>query len=154
MKWEDIDFENCTVMVCRTALRVKQMSSGTMLMVGSPKTRKSVRTIPIPAFLMERLKQWKEKSTDAEYVFGKESRPADPRTLQRRLERLAVHIGLDHVHYHTLRHTFATRLIELGVDIKTISVLLGHASVKTTMDIYVHSLFSTQCAAINKLSPY
>ena len=154
MRWEDIDFDNGTVTVCRTVQRIRRLAGGTFLMVGSPKTDQSVRVIPIPVFLIERLKCWMEKRESSEYVFGRDKNPADPRTLQRRLERLTQNAGIDRVHYHTLRHTFATRLIELRVDIKTISVLLGHASVKTTMDIYVHSLFTTQCDAVKKLMPF
>lgn len=64
----------------------------------------------------------------------------DPRTVQRQFKHLTEEIGLENVHFHTLRHSFATRLIELGTDVKTVSVLLGHSSVQTTLDYYVHSL--------------
>lgn len=154
LKWEDIDFDKGTITVCRTVQRIKRMSGGTILMIGSPKTSRSVRVIPIPVFLIDQLKKLRENSTSSEYVFGKDTKPADPRTLQRHLERLTKNIGISHVHFHTLRHTYATRLMELGVDIKTISVLLGHASVKTTMDIYVHSLFATQCDAVKRITPF
>ena len=123
-------------------------------MVGTPKTNTSVRVIPIPIYVIDRLIEWRKQHSSSIYVFGKEAHPAEPRTLQRCLERLLKKAGIERAHFHTLRHTFATRLMELGVDIKTISTLLGHASVKTTMDIYVHSLFSTQCDAIQKLAPF
>lgn len=88
----------------------------------------------------------------SEYVFSRTANAAEPRTIQRRFQRIVTRLGLKGVHFHTLRHSFATRLLELGTDIKTVSSLLGHSSVYTTLDFYAHSLLDQQRAAVNRLA--
>lgn len=155
LKWSDIDWEKKILAVRRTAQRVARMNpengSKTMLMVGLPKSIRSQRLLPIPAFLLERLKKRMENKT-SEYVFGISNRVAEPRTLQRHFQKTMDILGISGVHFHTLRHSFATRLLELGVDIKTISVLLGHSSTKTTLDFYAHSLMDRQRSAMELLA--
>lgn len=157
LKWSDIDWEKKILVVRRTAQRVARMNpangSKTMLMVGSPKSMQSQRLLPVPNFLLEMLKKRMENKI-SEYVFGVSNRAAEPRTLQRRFQRIIAMLGISGVHFHTLRHSFATRLLELGVDIKTISVLLGHSSTKITLDFYVHSLLDRQRSAMELLASF
>lgn len=154
LKWLDIDWERQTLTVRRTAQRVARMNPQhgrkTMLIVGSPKSMRSQRVLPIPAFLLEQLRR-RMTGERSEYVFGSANQAAEPRTLQRRFQRMMSKLGVAGAHFHTLRHTFATRLLELGVDIKTVSTLLGHSSAKTTLDFYAHTMMAKQRSAMELL---
>lgn len=156
LKWSDIDWEKRTITVRRTVQRVAQIKGKgdgkTMLMIGTPKSTRSHRVLPAPEFVLERLDAVFKEREISEYIFGIASRAAEPRTIQRRFQRLIEELGITGVHFHTLRHSFATRLLELGVDIKTVSDLLGHGSAKTTLDFYAHSLIEHQRAAVERLA--
>ena len=121
-------------------------------MIGTPKSTRSRRVLPVPDFILSLMKERLNQSARTEYVFSASAHAADPRTIQRRFHRLAGRLGMEGVHFHTLRHSFATRLLELGVDIKTVSALLGHGSARTTLDFYAHSLIEQQRCAVALLA--
>ena len=165
LRWSDINRENGTATVCRTVQRLKRMDTDkclkcggakTYLMIGSPKSPSSCRTIPSPTFLLKRLEIQKKQRSAVQlttgYIFGTGMRAADPRTIQRRFAGVVRRLEIPDAHFHTLRHSYATRLLEMGVDVKTVSQLLGHSSAKTTLDCYAHSLLDQQRSAVAKLS--
>lgn len=156
LKWSDFNWEKGTVTVRRTVQRLARTNRNgdakTTLLIGTPKSSRSRRELPVPEFILSLLRERLHSGSDSEYVFGTATHAADPRTIQRRFTRLAGRLGISGAHFHTLRHTFATRLLELGVDIKTVSTLLGHSSARTTLDFYAHSLNEQQRAAVALLA--
>lgn len=133
LKWSDIDFDNAVMRICGTQARIDGK-----LTVTTPKSKSSDRIIPIPDFLLEKLKAVK---SDNEFVLSsKKGGMVDVRNYRKRFKGLLKLAGLPDIRYHILRHTFSSRALEVGMDYKTLSEILGHASVSITMDLYVHSL--------------
>ncbi len=151
LKWGDIDFAKSRFTVRRTVQRIR-CEVGTRILVDFPKSRTSVRTIPVPAFLMELLR--KQRTNDDAYVLSGSTHVMEPRTLQHRFRAILKKAGLPSVGFHSLRHAFATNCVALGFDVKTLSEILGHASVETTLNRYVHSSMErkVQCMGLLKLA--
>ena len=139
LQWRDIDFDNCAIKISKTVQRIQcTVGNGkTKIVITEPKSQSSVRTIPIPQFLLELLRNAK---TSSEYfVLSGSNKPVEPRALQYRFAKILKKVNLPSVHFHSLRHAFATNCIALGFDIKTLSEILGHSSVEITLNRYVHS---------------
>lgn len=148
LQWEDITDGH--IRVSKTMQRLKRDSGKTEVIVGEPKTKSSKRLIPLPSFLIPYVEQFRQPGG---YVIRtNRSAHAEPRCVQFKFERLTAACGLKDVTFHTLRHTFATRCVEAGFDIKTLSEILGHADVKTTLNRYVHSSFALKQRNMEKLS--
>ena len=137
LKWEDIDFGKRELVVKRTVLRIKT-GSRTTVVVQTPKTESSARVIPLTAEMLLLLSRLKNTRSNGAFILSCCARPLEPRTLQYRFRIFLKRIGLKYRNYHTLRHTFATRSIGKGFDVKTLSELLGHKDVRTTMQLYMH----------------
>ena len=135
LRWADIDFEAKTLTVSHTVQRVTQ-NGKSVLLLQSPKTEAGRRTIPLTAEIILMLQNRKKKQ-HKEYVFGS-NKPLEPRTLQYRFAALLKKCNISRRNFHTLRHTFASRFVALGGDVKSLSEILGHANVRTTMQLYVH----------------
>lgn len=149
LQWEDIS-DDC-VCVSKTMQRLRQPESGkTSVVVGSPKSSSSLRKIPLPSFLKPYVDRFRASGG---YVIHTQRREcAEPRSMQLKFSQIVEQCALKDVTFHTLRHTFATRCIESGFDVKTLSEILGHADVKTTLNRYVHSSFQLKCENMEKLS--
>lgn len=150
LKWQNIDFKNKILKISLTISKClenhKQISLET-----TPKTNSSIREIPLTAGLIKILKELKTES--CEYVISnKNGQKVDYRTYQKSFENLLKRLNIKHYGFHSLRHTFATRLLENGVDIKTISELMGHSSPTITLNRYVHTNMQNKLKAMEKIS--
>lgn len=152
LKWTDIDFKDGTVTVNRTVQRiaVKGQLTRTVLMETDPKSESSKRTIPLPAEMTELLKELKEEKP---YVFGGD-KPMEPRTMQYRFRRILDESEVNSRNFHILRHTFATNCVESGMDVKTLSVILGHSDVKITLNRYVHPTMDSKKEQMGRLPDF
>lgn len=155
LRWENISFENHTISVKNTVQRVRndtQEREGkkTAVLIGTPKSLSSIRTIPLTDGVFEFCErfQCEDKST---FVLTGTSSFSEPRTLQRKLGSYYKQCDIEDAHFHTLRHTFATRCIEVGFDVKTLSEILGHSSTVITMNRYVHPDLNLKRKNIQKL---
>lgn len=137
LMWSDLNCTEYLITINRTTTRIK-IGNRTQLIVQPPKTENSVRTIPVPVELLSLLMKLKGNCSEDAYILsGSRTAPKEPRTLQAHFKQFLKDHGLRDIHFHTLRHTFATRWIESGYDLKTLSEILGHKNIKTTMK-YVH----------------
>lgn len=147
----DIDFENGTVRIARSVQRVYE-SGQTRLLVQTPKSIASERIVPLPLDTMLYLKKATLGLSQTAYLLtGNSARPMEPRTYQYRFEALLHRCGIRKRSYHTLRHTYATRCMEKGVDIKSLSEMLGHADIQTTLRLYVHPSLESKKRAIQHI---
>lgn len=155
LKWKDIDLEAKTITISGTLSRKKSFDEGeskTELTVGTPKNSSSNRRIPLPDFFIEFLKKPQKEQSNEFFFLSSTLSPLDPRSLQKYYMKILKSAGVQYRKFHTIRHTFATRALEMGVDVKTLSDLLGHASVTNTLNIYTHSLLEQKMRAIAKLN--
>lgn len=150
LKWEDIDLEQMIIHVKSTVQRVALLNQEkkTALMTTSPKSIFSVREIPISKELKELLDRFKN---DQEYVLGGD-KPMEPRTYQNRFRKYLCDINVKRYNFHILRHTFATNCIDSGMDVKSLSEILGHSDVQITLNRYVHPTMDTKRKYIVALS--
>ena len=148
LQWEDIS-EDC-IYVNKTMQRLWRREDGkTDVVVGPPKSGSSRRRIPVPGFLQPYVVHFRMPGG---YVIRTQRREhSEPRSMQFKFSQIADRCGLKDVTFHTLRHTFATRCIESGFDVKTLSEILGHTDVKTTLNRYVHSSFELKRENMEKL---
>ncbi|ALS01187.1 hypothetical protein ATZ33_07330 [Enterococcus silesiacus] len=152
LKWSDIDFEKDVISVRRTVYRISSTarSKKTEIIMAEPKTKSSKRAIPLAKNLKNYLLS-KQKIATSEYVISCKNSYAEPRVISYRFRKSIEQAKIRPIHFHVLRHTFATRCVERGIDIATLSKLLGHASIKLTLDTYTDSLWENRKAAVSVL---
>ena len=150
LKWEDIDFKKNCLTINKTIQRVyikdkdKNISK---VIITTPKTKNANREIPINKDFLEILK--KIKSDKKHYILTANEKYIEPRTYRKYFNKILDELKIKHFNFHSLRHTFATNCISLGVDYKTVSELLGHANVNITLNLYVHPRYSQKKKCID-----
>ena len=154
LKWSDINVTDGTITVSRTIERIyiiEGENKHTELVINTPKTKNSCREIPMSKELLSMIKPLKKVVNDDFYVLTNDERPTEPRTYRNYYNGLMAKLDIPKLKYHGLRHSFATRCIEAGCDYKTVSVLLGHSNISTTLNLYVHPNMEQKKRCITKM---
>lgn len=152
LQWNEIDLNAKTIKVVQTLQRIytKTDSHGfSQVIITTPKSRNSIRVIPLSTKMTQILKKIK-KSKECYFLTGEKNKWIEPRVYREYYNRLMKRNETLYVSFHGLRHTFATRCVEIGCDYKTLSEILGHASINTTMSLYVHSDLKKKRECIEK----
>ena len=150
LTWNDIDFEKSILSVTKTCHDGNENGKHIRI-IDTPKTENSRRQIPLSKTLVKMLKDIKKKSK-CEFVIADGEKPVFIRSYQRMFELFLKKLGLKHKGFHSLRHTFATRALECGMDVKSLSEILGHKNAMITLNRYAHSLWEHKAEMMNKLS--
>ena len=154
LKWSDMDTVKGTITVNRTIERIYILEGDhkhTELVINTPKTKNSCREIPMSKELLAMVRPLKKVVPPDYYVLTNEVKPTEPRTYRNYYYRLMKRLDIPRLKYHGLRHSFATRCIESNCDYKTVSVLLGHANITTTLNLYVHPNMEQKKRCITKM---
>ena len=154
LKWSDINVTDSTITVSRTIERIYLIEGEkkhTELVISTPKTKNSCREIPMSKELLAMIKPLKKVVNDDFYVLTNDEHPTEPRTYRNYYNGLMTKLDIPKLKYHGLRHSFATRCIEAGCDYKTVSVLLGHSNISTTLNLYVHPNMEQKKRCITKM---
>ena len=150
LTWNDIDFDKNILSVTKTCHDGNENGKHSRI-IDTPKTENSRRQIPLSKTLVKMLKEMKKKSK-CEFVIADGEKPVFIRSYQRMFELLLKKLKLSHKGFHSLRHTFATRALECGMDVKSLSEILGHKNAMITLNRYAHSLWEHKAEMMNKLS--
>ncbi len=141
LQWDDIDVASGVIHVGKTIQRIYLVDGQekyTELIIDKPKTKNSIRDIPMTRDLLSLIRPLKKIVCGDYYVLTNSAEPTEPRTYRSYFNKLQKELGLPKMRFHGLRHSFATRCIESKCDYKTVSVLLGHSNISTTLNLYVH----------------
>lgn len=154
LQWGDIDMDTNCISVQRTVERIYVMEGDkkfTKLVINTPKTQNSCRQIPMSKDLLALVKPLMKVVNKSYYVLSNSDKPIEPRTYRNYYKELLAQLGIPDLKFHGLRHSFATKCIEAGCDYKTVSVLLGHANISTTLNLYVHPNADQKKRCIDKM---
>lgn len=155
LMWGDINCANATISISRTVERIADLNPNsnqkTKVVISKPKTAKATRTIPIPEFLREYI--FKQKGNGNTFILTGTTDFIEPHCLYMRYKQFLRKNGIEDNTFHSLRHTFATRCVEEGFDTKVLAEILGHSSVTTTMNFYVHPSMENKRKQMELLAP-
>ena len=154
LKWKNINLERKIIMVSHTLQRVYLGKNETKIIYTSPKTQNSERVVPIANVLLEKLQKLYQRNhyKGEEFLLtGREDKLFEPVTYRYLYKQVLKKNNIEEKKYHSLRHTFATRCIKIGMDLKSLSEILGHSNVSITLNLYVHPSLETKNKYINKL---
>lgn len=154
LQWKHINLTSGILEVQQTMQRIqntdKTSTTRTRVIISEPKSHTSIRDIPLPRFIVEILVAY-QAAPEAYVITGSTKYYMEPRTLQNRFKRCLEECEIESANFHALRHSFATRCIELGFDVKSLSEILGHADVSITLNRYVHSSIELKRQNMKKL---
>lgn len=154
LTWEDVDTDAGIISVNKTIQRIYVMDDSdrhTELILDTPKTKNSIRDIPMSKDLLRMIKPIKKVVNSGFYVLTNEANPTEPRTYRSYYKKLMKELSIPELKFHGLRHSFATRCIESDCDYKTVSVILGHSNISTTLNLYVHPNLDQKKKCIDKM---
>lgn len=156
LKRKNISITERTITVNSTMQRLKNLDNNnegkTKIYISNPKSDYSSRIIPLTDFLLDLSKKYLSNNPENFILTGKPDRYIEPRTLQNRIKKYGKECDISDLHFHMLRHTFATRCVEVGFEIKSLSEILGHSTPKITLERYVHSSIELKRNNMEKLS--
>lgn len=150
LTWDDIDFDKHLLSINKNVCTLK-INDKNVLHIDTPKTKSSMRVIPIPKQLIPYLRKIKKSSKSNYIITTRNNTIVGTRAYQRSYERILNKINIKYRNFHSLRHTFATRALELGMDVKSLSEILGHKDPSITLKRYSHSLLDYKIEMMNKL---
>lgn len=154
LKWCDIDVNEGIIKIRHTLQRIYIIEEGerhTELLLDTPKTANSIRDIPMSTELLRMIKSINKIVNENYFVISNDEKPIEPRTYRNYYKKLCKKIDIPELKFHGLRHSFATRCIESKADYKTVSVLLGHSNISTTLNLYVHPNKEEKKKCIDKM---
>ena len=154
LRWSDVDTVEGVIKVRHTLQRIYIIEGETRhteLLLDTPKTANSVRDIPMSSELLKMLKSLNKVVNENYYVISNDIKPIEPRTYRNYYKKLCKQLDIPELKFHGLRHSFATRCIESKADYKTVSVLLGHSNISTTLNLYVHPNKEQKKKTIDKM---
>ncbi|WP_210954651.1 site-specific integrase [Candidatus Phytoplasma luffae] len=154
LTWQDIDLFEKQITISKTVQRIKKPVSDkckTKIIVSATKTKTGVRCIPLSNALLKILKPLQKITNQRFFIISNSLKPNEPRVYHNYYYQVLTFLKIKKIKFHSLRHSFATRLIETKADYKTVSSLLGHANIKTTLDLYVHPDLEEKKKCIEKM---
>lgn len=154
LTWDDIDIGTGVISVRKTLERiyvVDGQEKHTKVIIDSPKTKNSIREIPMPEELVRVMEPLKKVVKGNYFVLTNSDKPTEPRTYRNYYKKLLDELDMPQLKFHGLRHSFATRCIESNCDYKTVSVILGHSNISTTLNLYVHPNLDQKKKCIDRM---